>query len=693
MASRRAASAAGHGACGSRLTISSDAVAMVICCLVVGVSPRYRSFYAEPGERAPSLPGGERAESASADRGGDRAPSDRTSATETRWRRLPTRLGLRPSPPSPAGRESRLSGTPSGRGRARRAGPGERAPSLPGGQGRVGVSRPGVGSGRHRTEQARPRPAGAGSPPGSAFGRVRPPLRGGRTASAALLLDAVERVAEALEGVFVGGVVVARRDALHGELVRPLHGVDDLALLGRVLDPEVLALGDEVELILADHGLMLGRFLEVEVHDQADLVPDLLGRPGRHKHVAFQVLEGRGEARFRLGERVADLAPPGRHVDPPVAVGFDERRLPAARRRGALGSGGALGRGLALGGRLSLGFRLTGLGLLARRGAGLRLLGGGLGHREAEEDKGRQAQAGRDAANHDANHRELGFRPPAWSRNLNRGLTIRAELRCGRRRFRASAGPPGRLFPSPRARARRAETTEAPLRAVLCKAFGGPETLALEDIPEPKPGPDQVLVRVSVAALNFLDTLIIEGKYQLKPELPFSPGAELSGTIAAIGSNVAGWRVGERVAAFPGWGACRELALVKPNRMARLPDGVPDEQAAGLTVTYGTSLHALKDRARMQPGETLAVLGAAGGAGLSAVEIGNLMGARVIACASSDDKLALAREHGADLTLNYTAENLREGLKRLTDGRGVDVLYDPVGGDLAEPGLRSMAWQ
>jgi NADPH2:quinone reductase len=231
------------------------------------------------------------------------------------------------------------------------------------------------------------------------------------------------------------------------------------------------------------------------------------------------------------------------------------------------------------------------------------------------------------------------------------------------------------------------------MRAVLCKAFGGPETLRVEDIPDPEPGRGQVLVRVSVAALNFLDTLIIEGKYQFKPELPFSPGAELSGTVAAIGSDVTGWRVGERVAAFPGWGACRELALVKPNRMARLPDGVPDEQAAGLTVTYGTSLHALKDRARMQPGETLAVLGAAGGAGLSAVEIGKLMGARVIACASSDDKLALAREHGADLTLNYTAENLREGLKRLTDGRGVDVLYDPVGGELAEPALRSMAWQ
>jgi NADPH:quinone reductase len=231
------------------------------------------------------------------------------------------------------------------------------------------------------------------------------------------------------------------------------------------------------------------------------------------------------------------------------------------------------------------------------------------------------------------------------------------------------------------------------MRAVLCRAFGGPETLAVETIPDPAPGPDEVLVRVAVAALNFFDTLIIEGKYQFKPELPFSPGGELSGTIAAVGSNVSGWRIGERVAGFPGWGACRELALVKPNRLARVPEAVSDEHAAGLTVTYGTSLHALKDRARMQPGETLAVLGAAGGAGLAAVEIGKLMGARVIACASSDDKLALAREHGADLTLNYAREDLREGLRHLTGGRGVDVLYDPVGGDLAEPALRSMAWR
>jgi NADPH:quinone reductase len=193
--------------------------------------------------------------------------------------------------------------------------------------------------------------------------------------------------------------------------------------------------------------------------------------------------------------------------------------------------------------------------------------------------------------------------------------------------------------------------------------------------------------------LNFFDTLIIAGKYQYKPELPFSPGAELCGTIAELGPGVTGWAPGERVMASIGWGACREFVVARPNQLARVPEGVRDEQAAGLSVTYGTSLHALKDRARLQPRETLAVLGAAGGTGLAAVELGRLMGARVIACASSSDKLELARQHGADLTLDYAAENLREGLKRLTDGRGVNVLYDPVGGDLSEPALRSMAWE
>jgi NADPH2:quinone reductase len=231
------------------------------------------------------------------------------------------------------------------------------------------------------------------------------------------------------------------------------------------------------------------------------------------------------------------------------------------------------------------------------------------------------------------------------------------------------------------------------MRAVLAKAFGGPETLVLEDLPEPRPGPGEVVVEVRAAALNFFDTLIIQGRYQYKPDFPFSPGAEASGIITALGEGVSGWAEGDRVIAHLGWGACRERVVIKAERLVRIPDGVSDEQAAGLTVTYGTSLHALKDRARLKTGETLAVLGAAGGVGLSAVELGKLMGARVIACASSPDKLDLARRHGADLALDYSAEDLKDGLKRLTESRGVDVIYDPVGGDLAEPALRAIAWE
>ena len=231
------------------------------------------------------------------------------------------------------------------------------------------------------------------------------------------------------------------------------------------------------------------------------------------------------------------------------------------------------------------------------------------------------------------------------------------------------------------------------MKAVLCKSFGGPETLVVEDVPEPIPQPGEALVRIRATALNFFDTLIIENKYQLKPPLPFSPGAAFCGIVEALGPEATELKIGDRVVGSIGYGACRELVTAQAKRLTRVPDGVADEQAAGLTITYGTSLHALKDRAQVRPGETLAVLGAAGGVGLAAVEIGRLMGARVIACASSDDKLAIAREHGAELTLNYASESLRDGLRRLTDGRGVDVLYDPVGGELAEPALRSMAWK
>ncbi|MEH3145672.1 MAG: NADPH:quinone oxidoreductase family protein [Methylobacterium frigidaeris] len=238
------------------------------------------------------------------------------------------------------------------------------------------------------------------------------------------------------------------------------------------------------------------------------------------------------------------------------------------------------------------------------------------------------------------------------------------------------------------------------MKALLCKALGGPQDLVIEDIPDPMPGPGQALVRVTAAALNFFDTLIIAGRYQVKPELPFSPGAEAAGVIEALGPGDGprelggpGVRVGDRVIVHLGYGAGRERVVVEAAGLTPIPDGVSDEQAAGLTVTYGTSLHALQDRANLRPGETLAVLGASGGVGLAAVELGHAMGARVIACASSAEKLEAARAHGADLTLDYSQEPLRDGLRRLGGEAGIDVVYDPVGGDFAEPALRSLNWK
>jgi NADPH2:quinone reductase len=231
------------------------------------------------------------------------------------------------------------------------------------------------------------------------------------------------------------------------------------------------------------------------------------------------------------------------------------------------------------------------------------------------------------------------------------------------------------------------------MKALLCTRYGGPDDLEIQNLPDPRPGPGEALVRVKAAALNFFDTLIIAGKYQYKPQMPFSPSAELAGVVEAVGDGVTGVRPGDRVAAYVGSGAARDMIAVDARRLVKIPDGLDFDRAAGVCVTYGTTLHALKDRASIKPGESLAVLGASGGVGIAAVELGKIMGARVIACASSDDKLAFAREHGADETINYAKDDLKEALRRATGGKGADVIYDPVGGPYAEPALRSIAWK
>ena len=231
------------------------------------------------------------------------------------------------------------------------------------------------------------------------------------------------------------------------------------------------------------------------------------------------------------------------------------------------------------------------------------------------------------------------------------------------------------------------------MKAVLCKAYGPPSSLVVEEVPDLSPGPGQVLVQVHAAGVNFPDTLIIQGKYQFKPDLPFSPGAEVAGIVKSVGEGVKDVRAGDRGIAATTWGGYAQQVLAQAERVIPMPEGMPFETAAAFLIAYGTSHHALKDRGELKPGETVLVLGAAGGVGLAAVEIAKAMGARVIAAASSDDKLAVCREHGADATINYATENLRDRIKSLTDGRGVDVVYDPVGGELSEPALRSMAWR
>ncbi len=231
------------------------------------------------------------------------------------------------------------------------------------------------------------------------------------------------------------------------------------------------------------------------------------------------------------------------------------------------------------------------------------------------------------------------------------------------------------------------------MKALLCKTHGDPETLVLETVADLVPGPREAVVRMHAAGVNFPDTLIIRNLYQFKPELPFSPGGECAGVVLAVGEKVANVKPGDRVICFTGWGAFAEQVLADSRALIPMPEGLDFVTASAFVMTYATSWHALKDRAALKAGETLLVLGASGGVGLAAIELGKQLGARVIAAASTPEKLAICREHGADELINYRSEDLRERIKALTDGKGVDVIYDPVGGEYTEPALRSMAWR
>jgi NADPH2:quinone reductase len=231
------------------------------------------------------------------------------------------------------------------------------------------------------------------------------------------------------------------------------------------------------------------------------------------------------------------------------------------------------------------------------------------------------------------------------------------------------------------------------MKAVLCKQFGPPESLVVEELPSPRAGAGEAVVSVRAASLNYPDVLMIQNKYQFTPPLPFSPGSEMAGVVKQVGEGVHGYKPGDRVLAVTTYGAFAEEVKVDAGRLVPIPEGMDFNSAAAFLLTYGTSEHALRDRGTLKPGETLLVLGAAGGVGLAAVEIGKALGARVIACASSADKLEVCRQHGADESINYATEDMREKIKELTGAKGVDVVYDAVGGPYTEPALRSTGWR
>ncbi|MDW3210777.1 MAG: NADPH:quinone oxidoreductase family protein [Reichenbachiella sp.] len=231
------------------------------------------------------------------------------------------------------------------------------------------------------------------------------------------------------------------------------------------------------------------------------------------------------------------------------------------------------------------------------------------------------------------------------------------------------------------------------MKAVLCESYGPPENLVVKEVESLIPGIGEVVIEVKASGLNFPDTLIIEGKYQFQPEMPFSPGGEVAGIVKTVGEGVSHLKVGDRVMAGTGWGGFAEEVIGKASNVFPLPDGISFEQAASTMMTFGTSYHALVNRAKLKAGETLLVLGAAGGVGTAAIQIGKALGAKVIAAASSDEKLNYCKSIGADMTINYSQEDLKTQAKALTNGNGVDVIYDPVGDRFTEPALRAIAWK
>ncbi|HEX4333568.1 MAG TPA: NADPH:quinone oxidoreductase family protein [Usitatibacter sp.] len=231
------------------------------------------------------------------------------------------------------------------------------------------------------------------------------------------------------------------------------------------------------------------------------------------------------------------------------------------------------------------------------------------------------------------------------------------------------------------------------MKAVVCPKLDDFGAMAVTDAPDPSPGENEALVEVRAASLNFPDVLMARGLYQVKPPVPFIPGTELSGVVRSVGAAVKGFAPGERVFGFAGYGGFAELCCVDTARLMKLPEGIGFEDGAAFGLTYGTALHALRDCGNLARGEVLAVLGASGGTGIAAIECGKALGATVIACASSDAKLALCREHGADHTVDYATEDLRARLDAITEKRGVDVVFDAVGGSYTEPAFRATGWR